>query len=309
MTTAIPPMPPLRTLTYIDPTDFIAYRAAWNARDAAQTARIAELEAQLDPAPEPAGTVFGVNASPGQEEAYTDLLHPKALRYYFQAGELPVYPLPNGDWPLGPDQFLVTSHKIIDITVDQLVAYYRQLPTDRTTYDCGWHEPGTELGLRTTAKPVFTKAQYDALYVRMRQAQQQVGDHIKIMPILEGIAFLAGNDPDDELPSDPSTYDAIGVDPYFAGSIGQPWANVDSVLAAYKKAADDRGKPWAVCETGIGVKYFSGQVRNDALTQLGQKLRAAGALFVCYFLGRNNVIQWSLSASDGSRDAWVAGQK
>jgi hypothetical protein len=56
-----PLVPSLRTLTYVDPADFIAYRALWDARDTAQQARIAELEAQQKPAPPT--TLFGVDLS------------------------------------------------------------------------------------------------------------------------------------------------------------------------------------------------------------------------------------------------------
>lgn len=300
----IPPVP------VIPPADVAAYSGsalsafgqAWLSRDAAQQAYIAELEAQQDVVT--TGPAFGVNAPPALEADYRERMKPiEVLRYYFQPGELPVYPLPGGAWPLGPGQFLCLSMKKINLTVSEIVTFFRQIPTDRKTYVSGWHEPKSELAAKT-----FTKAQYDALYVRMRQAQQQVGGHIQIIPILEGIAFLAGNDPDDELPADPSTYDVVGVDPYFAGTIGQPYANMNAVLDTYKKKADSLGKPWAVCETGIGTKYITGQARNDALTALAQAFIARDPLFVAYFLGdKPDTIQWSLKASDGSRDAWLRG--
>lgn len=289
------PTPRVLPSAYIDPREFDLYAAAWEQRDAALLARIAELT------PAPKGTVFGVNAPHGKEKEFTDLLKPRALRYYFQPGEMPVYPLPQGDWPLDADQFLVASMKKIDLTVAQLVAFFRQLPTDRITFVSGWHEPKDQLEKKT-----FTKAQYDALYARMRQAQQQVGDHIQIIAILEGIAFLAGNNPDTELPSDPSTYDVVGVDPYFSGQIGQPITKLNSVLDVFAKKAASLGKPWAVCETGVG-QNLTGQARLDALMELAKAIIAHGALFCCYFLGKANTTEWVLKASDGSRDAWLRG--
>lgn len=57
----VPAVPPTRTstLTYIDSADLANYTNAWQTRDAAQQARIAELEAQI-PAPT---TVFGIDLS------------------------------------------------------------------------------------------------------------------------------------------------------------------------------------------------------------------------------------------------------
>lgn len=287
--------------------------AGLSDRETALEARVKALEDAQQPtptptppppAPQPSGTLWGVNASAkGQHDAFGKLLGGvQAWRYYFQNGEGLDNPANAKDgYPLGPGEVYVISFRDF-LTVDQIVTALRKLPTDRETYLCWCHEPADQLGLRTTKKPVFTKAQYDDMYVRLRAAQQQVGDHIVIVPILEGVAFLGKNDPAAELPSDPSTYDVMGVDPYFAGSIGQPIKNLNAVLDTYKAAADKLGKPWALGETGVG-QGVTGQARLDALTALAQGIRSRGAVFCCYFLGQDGNIQWSLSPAEAA--AWV----
>lgn len=293
-------------MTYVDTADFSSFVSGWASRDQAQTAYIAALEAQLDPVPADPSTVFGVNCPPSLQADYATRLAPVgAWRYYFQAGEGLHEPT---DVTFTDDEIAVISSKDINITVSQLVTAYKSFPANRRTIHGPWHEPADQLGLRTTKAPVFTKAQYDALFVRCRQAWEEVGNpNIEIAAILEGIAFLGKNNPDDELPSDLSTIDIIGVDPYYAGSIGQPIANLGSTLDTYKAAADQRGKKWAVCETGVG-QNLTGQARLDALTALSTGIRERGAEFGCYFLGDHpDTIQWTLKTSDGSAAAWLAG--
>ena len=280
-----------------------AYNAEITARDAALAAlqaQIAQLQAEL--AAQQPKTAPGVNASTkAQHDTFGALLAPTVWRYYHQSGEALTWPT---EYALGAGEQFVISSKINpkSLTVAQMVAFFKSCPTDRDTYYCLWHEPKSEL-----AAGVFTKADYDAAWVRARQAQQQAGNsRVKLIPILEGIAFLAGNNPDDELPADPSTYDVVGVDPYFSGSIGQPIANVGPVLDKIKAKADALGKPWAICETGVGAK-LSGQARLDALTALAQAVKARNALFCCYFLGQSTTAtEWKLSAAEAA--TWRAAQ-
>lgn len=274
------------------------------AQVAADQAQIQQLEAELHPTPPPPPppaptTGYGVNASTvAQHSTFATLLSPQVWRYYFQPGETPKLPT---EYQLGPGETFVISSKINpkSLTVPMLVSFFKQLPTDRKTYYCLWHEPGSELRAGT-----FTKAQYDAAWVVARQAQQQVGDHIVLIAILEGSAFLTN--PDAELPADPSTYDVVGADPYFSGAIGQPIANLGSVLDKIKAKADALGKPWAICETGVGGKV-TGQARIDALTALAQGVKARNALFCCYFLGQSvTATEWRLSSAEAA--AWKAAQ-
>ena len=60
------------------------------------------------------------------------------------------------------------------------------------------------------------------------------------------------------------------------------------------------GKPWLVCETGIGAKVGPG--RGDALMTLARTIRTKGAVGACYF----NNAEWQLGS--GEAGAWNKGR-
>jgi hypothetical protein len=167
---------------------------------------------------------------------------------------------------------------------------------------CGWHEPRKEL-----LSGQFTKAQYNNLYVRLKQAAEQVGPHIVVTAILEGYDWVGkGETPEKYLPDDPDTYDEISGDFYWDGDIGGPVANMEHDLGLIVASGQKFDKPVSLSELGIGPK--AGTQRNPSLTKLGQLIVQMGFVFGCYFLGdSDNSSPWKLLAADGSRDAWLAG--
>lgn len=273
-----------------------AYQAEIDARDAADVilrARIAELEAKQQPA-----TVFGVNASSkSQHDTNAKLLAPVGVwRYYHQAGEALTYPT---EYALGDGETFVYSGKVLpqNLTVGQLVALFKSCPTDRPFRYCVWHEPEDDI-----AAGHFTVAQYKAAWGVARQAQQQVGPHIVLMPILMGYTWSAGSRRNlaDYIP-DPANFDELGADIYFAGNIGSAVSAIPTGFDAVAATAKQLGKPWGIGEAGVGTKV-TGQARLDALALYAKTAKAKGATVVCYF----NNAGWALDATAAA--ALKAGQ-
>jgi hypothetical protein len=270
------------------------------------TAKVAELEAELHPTPPPPPpptvTAFGVSASSKtQHDKYAALLGNVGVwRYYHQAGEPLTYPT---EYALGPGETFVLSGKVLpqNLTVAQLVALFKACPTDRVTRYCVWHEPEDDI-----ANGHFTVDQYKAAWAVARQAQQQVGPHIKLMPILMGYTWTPGSKRKvaDYLP-DPANFDELGADVYFGGSIGAPVSAIPTGFDAVVATAQQLGKPWGIGEAGVGQRV-TGQARLDALALYGQTAKAKGATVVCYFLGSGSN-EWRLSPAEAA--AWKAGQQ
>jgi hypothetical protein len=276
------------------------------ADKAALQTLVAQLQAELNPTPAGSGTAFGISASAAGEHATCEQLlggdqFIASWRYYHQPGELEVWPT---EYQLAAGQFFVYSGKVLpqNLTVPMLVSLFRSAPTDRPFYYCVWHEPEDNIKAGQ-----FSAAQLRAGWAVARQAQQQVGDHIKLVPILMGYTWQkgSGRNPEDYLPDD-ANWDVLGVDTYFGGSIGEPVTAIATGFDSQIATAAAHRKAWGVCETGIGQKV-TGAARGAALKLLAQTIRAKGALFATYFRGKGGN-QWDLSAADGSAAAWLEGQ-
>lgn len=279
---------------------------------AAQSAQITQLEAELNPTPQPppppaVTTAYGINASTASEKAAVDALlgagNIKLLRYYHQPGEPLTYPT---EYQLAPGQGFVFSGKVLpqSIAVPMLVALFKSVPSGVPFYYCPWHEPEDNI-----AAGQFTTAQLKAAYAVARQAHQQVGSpsNIKLTPILMGYTWAkaSGRTVTDYLPDD-ANWDVLGVDPYFGGTIGQPVSAIPTAFDPVIATAQAHGKAWLVSETGVG-QNVTGAARNSALTLLAQTTKAKGAVGCTYFVGGGST-QWQLFTSDGSAAAWLAGQ-
>lgn len=295
---SVPGPPTPQTHPFIDVGSFGTYRDNWLRRDAAQTAEIERLKA-LIPAPAPAPkTRFGVNASDLRQHAdHAGKFGPivEAWRYFQQPGEPIAWPR---EFTLKPQEAFVYSGKVHprQVTKEMFVNLFRAAPTDRPFYPCVWHEPTSEL-----LAGQFTKAEFDQAFRLMRQAQQEVGDHIRISAIMEGWNWHSDRDPEAFLPP-PETYDVLGVDVYFDGPIGPSVSKIPTQFDPMIATAQKFGKTWAAPELGIGTK-IPGLARQDALTLLARTVREKGAEFACYFDNDD----WTLGTPE-LLGAWKAGQ-
>jgi hypothetical protein len=272
---------------------------------AAQATRIAELEAQLDPTPSPPIIQWGMDAiTKAQHDDALAIFGPGPLawRYYLQPGEALHYPT---EYALRPGEVFVESGKVLpqDLTVAQMVSFFRNVPTDRDFIYSPWHE-----GEDDVEKGHFTSAQLKAAYHVCRQAAAQVGPHIKIVCILMGYTWQTGSkrNPEDFIPAD-EDFDYLTTDTYFAGSIGQSVDKIPTAFDAQIATAKAHGKPWGITETGIGQKV-TGQARLDAIKLLAQTIKDKGAFVGCWFQNNSTRAEWRLRLDDGTAAAWKAGQ-
>lgn len=271
---------------------------------AADEAEIAELEAELHPVPP--GPVPGVNATSTAQHATQSQVwglpvQPWCWRYYLQSGE-PLH-LPT-EYALGPGEQLVISNGSPpqNLTLGQLVAFFKSIPAGVTVYFCVRHEPEPKID-----KGEFTSAQLKAAWHVARLAQQQVGNpNIKLVVILTGYAWSAHRNVEDYIPAD-ADFDLLTSDTYFNGSAGQIGRDISTAAAQFDAqiaTATAHGVPWGITETGIG-RGLAGQDRLDALTTLAKTIKAKGAVLGLYFDQGQTTDEWWLDPSGVA--AWKAG--
>lgn len=298
----IPPAPAdpvTRHLDYVDPADVSAFSAAWQARDAAQTALITQLEA--DPVPPVSAKKWGINL-PTQAGLADRCLKEWAPvdfgRYYLQAGELPHLPT---EFTTPDAVTLLESGKLDPTKIvtgqydSQFRTFFAQLAAKGGMW-CEWHEPENDK---------WTSAQYKAAYAHLYPLAQAAG--VPIVPILMRYSFAGGGgrNPQDWIPAD---YDFIGVDAYVApGSASQPGIalrDLPTLLDPVRKAAP--GKKIVIGETGIG-QAVTGAARVRAFHDVAAYFAAQDdVVAVAYFVGNNpDTIEWRANADE--RAAWQAG--
>lgn len=274
--------------------------AAETAREQADQATIASLQAQLAAVDAPA-TLWGKDASSAAQHSLDAPLYDPvgAWRYYHQAGEWG-YPT---EYALADGEHFVLSTKVLpqNLTLAQLVSLFSAAPAGRDFVYCPWHEPEDDV-----AAGSFTAAQLRAAYALVRQAATQVGPHIKVAVILMGYTWQAvsGRNPETYIPAD-ADFDYLLTDTYFAGTIGQPVSAIPTAFDAQLATAAAHGKAWGIGECGIGQKV-TGQARLDAVTSLAATIKAKGGAFGLYF-ATGTTSQWWLDSAGVA--AWKAGQQ
>lgn len=297
--------------------------AAQQATDQAiidqQAAKIAELEAEINPTPPPAPDVihWGINASSKPEhDAQLPLYGPEPLawRYYHQAGERSTYPT---EYTLRPGDIFVESDKVPphQKVVSDLVTQFKAAPPDRPFVYCPWHEFEDDL-----ANGRFTLAQLAQGFVTARQARDQAGTkNVFIACILMGYSWTPASKRNVEsylAAIGDANYDLITSDTYFAGPIGTAITTIPTAYDAQLATAAAHGKTWGVTEAGVGHKV-SGQERLDAVTLLSKTIKAkllgqkarTGPLLAQWFNVPNSSGApgaWDLDAAGVA--AWKAGQ-
>lgn len=283
---------------------------------AARDARIADLEAQLNPTPPKAtGPAWGTNIGTNTGKlAQVD----KAMggidsaRFYLSPGKGIHFPTAA---ELGGDlgsRILVMSAKLKPQDVlakkydAQIQATADACPTDRPTLLCDWHEPGSEV---YAARPVFSAAQFRDAQARFAELVHGVGNPMALVALIEegftwnGHAgrnwrdFYAGS----------GTADVFCTDEYAWGP-GNP-KDLSTIFAGCKAAADEAGVPCSVTETGADPATFgTGQALLDAITTLAKRAKAVSNGPVAMSFGSMPGDRWDMTSDPKRLAAWKAGQ-
>jgi hypothetical protein len=319
MTTQIPNIPtnpaPVTTINVpplITADDFGTYQRGWLARDAAQTARIAELEQSPAPTPDPlawgmnVGTDGGGNLS-GVDKAFGGI---DAVRWYSSAGKGMHYPRST---ELGGDlgnRILIASYKLLPQDVlagkhDAEIGSTALLcPADKVTMLALIHEPEDEIEASK-----YTAQQYRDAQTRFASLVHGAGNpKVLVALILMGYTYNGGNGRDwHNYYAGPGTADVLCTDEYAWGP-NNP-RDLSTIFAKGRAAADEAGLPFSVTETGADPSTFgTGQPLLDALTKLAQRAKAvSNGPVACYFGGMPGK-RWDVISDPNRLAAWKAGQ-
>ena len=225
----------------------------------------------------------------------------------------PGFPEP---WPgRAPGRNVVVSFKLEPAAVlegvhdEAMSGWFRNAPRDVDVHWSYFHEPEDDI-----EDGRFTAEQYRAAFAHLQElARESVGPRLRSALILQSYTTLplSGRDWRDYYPGDEAV-DTFAWDVYNRPARDGGYTPPEKLLGPQIEISRSVGKPFAVAELGsVIVEGDDGSGRAQWLREVGDYLKAQGAVFVTYFDLAFNDGQDDYRLRDAaSQQAWkdVSGQ-
>ena len=236
----------------------------------------------------PSSTAFGAAYKVTREESEAlalqradELLGRLDVVRVFNAG-------PPAPWPgKAPGRSVVVSFKLEPAGVvagefdDQMSAWFRSAPQDVDVHWSYWHEPEDDI-----EDGRFSAEEYRSAFVHLaRLADRAAGPRTRSALILQSYTTrpTSGRDWRDYYPGEEAV-DVFAWDVYNRPERGGGYTPPAELLGAQIEIARSVGKPFAVAELGsVLAEGDQGEGRAQWLREVGEYLKAQGAVFVTYF--------------------------